>query len=252
MAKVVRKALDILTLLGNSPDREIFLTEISECLHGHPATIANILKVMVDSGYVEQKRPRAGYTLGPMIYRLTRHGPYRKDLVALAEPEVVSLSKKTGETVLLATLSRGRKSILCVAEGTNDVQIRPNLILRHDIYLTATGRLLLAYRPPSEMHLCVARNGFPGKDWDGIENYEELSEALKQIREQGFAIKTDKPTVVAYALPVFEGEEVAATIGVAVPAFRRVKNFDETILGQMKKTSASITEILESWALEQV
>jgi len=244
MAKVVKKALDILTILGALPEREVPLSEISERLEGHPATIANILKVMVKSGYVEQKRVRAGYALGPMAYQLARNGPYRKDILALAEPEIVRLARDSGETALLATLTRGRKTVLCVTEGTKDVQIRPDLFLDDDLYRTATGRLLLAYQPEDQIRLSLSCSGWPGKAWDGIENEKGLTKALDCIRAHGYEIKASDPSLVAYAVPIFEGERVVAAIGVAVPDYRRVKGFDEEILRRMKWTASLIGEAL--------
>jgi len=246
VAKAVEKALNILSYLGQGPGREIPLSEISEHIGSHPATVAGVLKLAIGCGYVEQRRVRGGYTLGPMAYRLSQGNAYRMDLVAPAEPEMVRLARRVGESVLLTTLTRGRKSILCVVNGSQDVQIRQDLVGQEDLYTTATGRVLLAYQSRHEIGLCVALYGYPGREWGEIHNEEELIEALGRIRERGHEVKTNNPSFAAYAVPIFEHGEFVAAMGLMVPAFRRTKGSDAKILNEMKETSAAISLALEN------
>ena len=72
MIQVINRALNILEILAQEPDKEFGLSEIATAVELNAGTCANILKTLVYRNYVEQSGIKKGYKLGYMVYQLTR------------------------------------------------------------------------------------------------------------------------------------------------------------------------------------
>lgn len=211
----------MLELLAAHPGDPVGLGEIATALGQNASTCANILKTLIDRGLVEQVAPKKGYLLGATVYFLARHGPYRRDIVAAAQPVVAELSAELAEMVLVATLKGARRSILCVVHPERAVQVRDDIPYRNDVYETATGRVLLAHAAPREVEAFVAERGVPTEAcWPGAETVDTLTGALERIRDEGMCVLTDREQVAQVAFPVFEGGTPLAALGVGVPLQR--------------------------------
>ncbi len=248
MIRVLHKAFDILDLLSGRPEQAVGLGEIAGRLGLNAATCANILKTLIHRGLVEQEAPKKGYRLGGALYFLTRHGPYRRDLIAPAEPVVARLGAELAETALLATLSHGKRYILCVAHGSPAIRVRLDQPYRNDVYETATGRVLLAHQPAGEVERLLAAHGAPGRSWPEAADAAALREALARIREQGRHVTTDVPELVQAGWPVREAGRVVAALGVALPAMRYEGEHRDAILRAGERASAELTEKLTARA----
>jgi len=241
MIQVIGRAIDILEFLAAEPERARSLGEIAASTGLNPATCANILKTLVARGVVEQTAPRKGYVLGPLPYLLTRNGPYRKDLTVVAEPLVRHLVEQVGETALVATITRGRRSVLFQIEGTRVVSINPAFLLRQDVYMTATGRLLLAHLPREEREAVFRENGMPdGKVWQESATAAGLLRALEEIRRQEFLVTVTQGEVCAIAFPIREHGCVVAALGLYLPAFRFTGAHRREILDGMRAVAEEI------------
>jgi len=123
MIQVIQRALAVLEHLAWHGENPVALGDIARATGLNSATCARILGTLMLEGYVEQEGRRQGYRLGPMAYTLTCRGPYRKDLVACAEPHVRDLARITGETAIVTILHQNTRYIICRAEGGQDVQV---------------------------------------------------------------------------------------------------------------------------------
>ena len=72
MIRVIHKAADIMKYLATDPRRRKKLNEIAGHLKMNASTCANIMKSMVQCGFVDQEKVRGGYMLGPMIYYISK------------------------------------------------------------------------------------------------------------------------------------------------------------------------------------
>lgn len=240
MANAVGKALEILTRIGESPEQSTLLGNLAEQLGYNQSTCACVLKTLVEYGFVDQPSPRKGYTLGPMVYYVARRGAYRKDIVAVAEPLMEALAERTGETVLLAALRRDRRVLLAVVEGNQEVQVRPAGSFLDDVYITATGRLLLAFLPDPERDAFLAKRGLPGPAWPEANTAAKLARLLADARRAGFMILR-APQHVQVAFPVFESGQAVAAIGLPVPGFRFTAATEPALVAAARDTAAAIS-----------
>jgi DNA-binding IclR family transcriptional regulator len=195
---------------------------------------------LVGYGFVDQPFPRKGYILGPMAYYVARRGIYRKDIVAVAEPLMEALARRTGETVLLAALRRDCRVLLAVVEGNQEVQVRPPGSLLDDVYITATGRLLLAHLPEREREAFIKKRGLPGPTWPEASTSDRLDRLLAEARRAGFIVLRARQHVQV-AFPVFESGQVVAALGLPVPVFRFTRAAEPGLLAAARKTAAAIS-----------
>ncbi len=240
MVQVIERALEILEYIAREPETPRGLGEIAGQVELNAATCARILQTLVARGYVDQIAPKKGYRLGPMAYLLGARGPFRKDLVMLAEPLMLELARATRETVLLAALHQGRRILLAEVAGDQVVQIRGDQVQVFDPYRTATGRLLLAYLPAEARNAFVAANGLPEMRWPEAASPAGLEREMDTIRREGRVVRSDGH-VAGVALPLREGDTVPAALGMYLPAHRFEGEHRERILAGMAATAAAIT-----------
>jgi DNA-binding IclR family transcriptional regulator len=243
MIQVIQRAFDVLEHLARSDGRTCRLGDIARAAELNPATCARILGTLLTEGYVEQEGRRQGYRLGPMAYVLAGHAPYRRDLVAAAEPAVRRLADATGETALVAVLQNNTRYTICRVDGRHDIQVSSAVVLREEVYPTATGRLLLAHLPEDRRDDFIARAGLPSADaWPGAHTRSRLLAALQQLRSESTVIVTTPTRIVGIARPIREADRVIAALGLYLPADRFKGAHRQSILKAMETVAENITE----------
>ena len=244
MIQSLQRAFAALELLAETPDRPLPLSEIAGRLGLNLSTCANIMRTLLGLGYVEQARKKAGYSLGPAAYFLTRNGPYRKDLVQAALPIATALADEVRETVLVAALTGGRRSILCQVDGNEVFRVSEQFLLRQDVYQTATGRLLLAHLPEAELESFLATNGLPREDlWPEASTAPKLRDELDRLRRDARALTAGDPAGIAF--PICEGARVAAALGLFLPKDRFRGEHRRHVLKCMAEAARRISSELE-------
>lgn len=245
MIQVLQRALNVLEFLAREGDKPSILGDIARATRLNPATCARILSTLMSEGYVEQEGRRKGYRLGPMAYALTARGPYRKDLVACAEPLVGDLARITGETAIVAILHQNTRYTICRAEGGQDVQVRTDSVLRDDVYPYATGRLLLAHLPPADQDAFIAHSGLPAAAvWPEARTQQGLLAELARLKALATVITTNNGQVVGLAQPIRNAGQVVAALGLHLPASRFSGAHKTTLVQTMTAASAAISERL--------
>ncbi|HOQ62129.1 MAG TPA: helix-turn-helix domain-containing protein [Vicinamibacterales bacterium] len=245
MVQVIQRAWAILEFLSTCGPDGRPLAEIAEHVQLNKATCSHIVKTLVELNAAEQVAPRKGYRLGPAVYTLARgQGGFSGQLIQASEWVIERLAAEIRETVMVAVLRNDRRFTLCQVDGTQEIQIRHDPSVATNIYELATGRLLLAYAGAACMERVVALQGYPGRRWNGIENLDQLHDALSAIREAGREIMVTPGHVVGLAYPIRRGEGVVAALGVYLPEFRFHGEHREAILRGMERAAAVISSQL--------
>ena len=185
MIQVLDRAFSILNTVSREPRREHSISELAGTLGIRNTTCANIVRSLVDSGYLVSEGPRRGYRLGPKPFHLTRNAPYRQDLVDAAAPHIQELVKEVNETCLLSVLRANSRYVLFHVMRDSELQIRTEFIKDEDAYEVATGRLMIAYMSDTARDRFVTQVGLPGARWYGVEARVDLEKACAQIRKLG-------------------------------------------------------------------
>lgn len=222
MTKVTNKTFDILEMLASKPEKAFSVTEIAQSSGINKATAGRILIDLLERGYAFQSANRRGYSLGPMAYALAGRGVFRKDIIDASVEFVRHLAhEEIEESVIVATFFKGRRYILVNENGNKEVQPVIDKPWYDGMYYTATGRLLLAYVEEEDLKSYFNTHELPsGNEWEGVDTYEKLQEALANIRRDGFvSCPSCPPTnfhVLAY--PIRLRGRVEAALGITVLA----------------------------------
>lgn len=245
MIQVIHRALDILELLGSQPERTFPLGEISQLLELHRATCSNILKTLVQRGYVERLPARGGYRLGSLSSPWQGLAAHDRELSSLARPVLHSLSQQLNETSLLGVIRGTRRVTLECAASDRDLQVRSRQV--RSVYETASGRLLLAYLPSEQQEAFLDRVGLPDESvWPKVRSAQDLEQALAGIRRKKLARSDSAEHVVGLAVPVWRDDRVVASVSVYLPEVRFTSKSREEIISALREAGEEITRQLRA------
>lgn len=248
MIDVLFRGLHILEYLARREGRPALLREIVADTGIIKPNAARLLQTLTQLGYVEKPGPRQGYVLGPMSYALGQGGVCEWRLQALAEPVIERAARELGEHLVLATMQRGQRQVLCLASGHSDIQIRQDRQPRDDSYRTATGRLLLAWMPEAELQAHVEKHGLPGEKWDNINSAEDMAQHLEAIRTAEEPVDATGAVLVRKAVPVWRDAKVVAALGLAAPVSTFTGEHRATCLRRLEETATQLHGITKGTA----
>lgn len=236
MINSVKKALDILTILSNTGEKPISLSELAEKSNLNKSTCAHILSTMCEELYVERVSRKEGYRLGPWSYMLSRYGSYYNTLSKQSYPVLKWLHKQLDAAVFLSVVCNGRKYIIAHIDPDNILPMSDEIIIQGCLETTATGKLLMAYMDFETLHFTLSKRTSETKK-DIMT--PELKRDLKIILQNGYAYCfVDSDAQHSFAFKVTSGEKNIASLGVLYPNSKDSTSFREKVL-KLGKIAAS-------------
>ncbi len=246
---VVKKAFDLLEMIVfDAPAGEgLALSELARRMEMPQNSARNILKSMIACGFVEQNSD-AKYFAGAKCHRMGRWNRLISETTAQAIQEhLAALTAEIEEATVFATLHGGNRVVLARIEASQAIQVRQALIQNERFYSTPTGRVMTAYASPDEFAQIIARQGFPGASWGGIDDEADLRAAGEDIRTAGESVIVERQ-VVAFARPVLgQNGEFIGALGCYAPNFRCPETSWEKIRQAMKLTVAGLEQSWENF-----
>ncbi|MFC5652215.1 IclR family transcriptional regulator [Paenibacillus solisilvae] len=224
MTGVIGKAIHILdSLVPQGMEKELSVTEISRMLDMPVQSVHRILVSLSRHGFVAQNSKTKKYKLG---LSLMKYGFLMWDSLmfrSVARPYMEELSRKTRETVYLASRENDEGVYIDSIDSPQILKISEPIGLRLPLYIGASNRVILAYLPARLQehliqHVC----------WDEVPSlkplsYDYIKQNLVQIRSLGYAVTTGEATegTTGIAAPIFSYEKtVVGSINVAGPELR--------------------------------
>jgi IclR family transcriptional regulator, KDG regulon repressor len=241
MIQVIHRALDILELVAKNRDKEFGLGEIADELRLNHGTCANIIKTLVVREYIEQSGKKRGYKLGPKSYYLTGNYSNKKELLQIAVEPVKALCAKLNESCILAIVKDNMRVTLHKELSTHELQVVTSGEEKN-VYLTATGRIILACMNSGDRNNFIQKYGLPNDMWPDIKNEDDLIIELKKIKEKQLAIHNDGKHIIGVGAPIYKNEEVVASVGIYLPEARFTYKEQEKIFSEIKKAAQQISE----------
>lgn len=241
MIQVIHRALDIVELIARDPDKEFGLGEIAETLGLNKGTCANIIKTLVNRGYLDQSGKKKGYKLGSGAYYLTGNFSHKKELLQVSKEPLKELQEKLNESCILAIIRGNMRYTLYKETSTQALQVITDNEEKH-VYLTATGRVMLACMDHQKRAHFIEKYGLPGEMWEGVRNKDDLMNELDKIKEKQLAIHYDGAYVVGVGAPIFQNEKVIASVGIYLPEVRFNYKLQELIFEEIGHTARLISE----------
>lgn len=241
MIQVIHRALDIIEFVARDRNKEYRLGEISESLGLNKGTCANIMKTLVNRGYLEQSGKKRGYKLGSGAYSLTGNLFLKEELLQASGEPMKELQGKLNECCILAVIKDNMRHTLHKVSSTQELQVITNNEEKH-VYLTATGRMILACMEHQERELFIQKYGLPEKMWEGVRDKHQLIKELDGIKAEQLAIHYDGAHVVGVAAPVFKKAKVIASLGVYLPEVRFTGKMKELIFDEISNAASLISK----------
>ncbi len=152
-------------------------------------TACRLLRDLVVLGWADQDTRRGGYRLGPRARTLGIAQRHRVRFFAKARGELAALAESLRSPVVVACLRGTRR---CILHEWHPAGIeRRSLLEEHDdIWLTSTGRVLVAWLPTAERRKLLDIIKSPSSnEWPGVDHYEDLVDELRWIRRRNLAIR---------------------------------------------------------------
>lgn len=239
MIKAVKKAIDILRLLSDDPEKAMTVSEIATSVNITKPTCSHLLETLCESLFVERVSRKEGYRLGAGTFMLTRYGRYQESLIQLASPIIQWLRKQTEATSLLAVVCDGTKYIIFNAEGDNNSLMNDGDIRQGNIAVTATGKLMMAFMDPDSLNRVLYRLE---ADSPRSQLTKMQMEEFELIRKRGYAHVLDDTNdhIHSYAFRVHDGTKTVAAVGLFYPIYRDNEELRAKVI---KSGLAAATEI---------
>ena len=245
MIKSVEKAFRLLESMARAdgPQR---LSDIARMNGMTRSNAFHLLQTLQDLDYVRQVEDSTLYELTFKTFEIGARAASRNTLIAAAHPELVRLSERVPENVMLNT----RDGLMNLAadriESRSVVRTLAHLGARTPLQLVSGGKVQLAWAPES-LVAQVCRNLVAVTERT-VTDPEVLRAQLAQIRAQGYGVAIGEVNEAAkgVACPLRNRHgDVVAAVSIAGPMDRLG---DELIAHYVTLLRETITRIETAWA----
>lgn len=237
MIQVIDRTFQLLSAIGeNGP---CGLAELEERVGLNKGTTCNILRTLVELGYVS-KTGRNRYHLGAKLRTLTAGATSQDVLVACGVESCRTLATELNEGVV-GVLRNGDcfhrfVKIFCdeggFVENTDWIRLK-------SVHSMATSKALLAFQPPADVADLLERHGESAL-------LERLVPELNAIRAEGACVMTARNSRMAMtgvAVPVLDGDGTARmALGVFLPASRFEGKERDRIVNRLRGCTGSLDQ----------
>ena len=222
-SKSLQKALRILVYMGEqSPEAGV--TELASELGLTKATVHRLLNTMERFDLIERNVESERYRLGLKLHQLGSRAVESRTLRTEAHRLLVEMSRRSRETVSLATPALGGAICLDRLDSPHTIiTVCTPIGSMFPAHCTAAGKAILAYMADDEIEALVRRNGLRPYTPFTITRMASLKENLRLIRQRGYAVDHQELErgLSGVAAPVFcAHERVIAAVGIAGPTQR--------------------------------
>jgi IclR family transcriptional regulator, KDG regulon repressor len=222
-SKSLQKALRILVYMGEQAP-EAGVTQLAAELGLTKATVHRLLNAMERFDLIERNSASERYRLGLRLHQLGSRALESRTLRTEAHRLLMEMSRRSRETVSLATPAPG--GVVCL-----DRLDSPHTIFTvctpvgsmFPAHCTAAGKAILAYMADDEIEELVRRHGLKQYTPFTITQMARLKENLRLIRQRGYAVDHQELErgISGVAAPVLSAHErVIAAVGIAGPTLR--------------------------------
>ncbi|MEO1024395.1 MAG: IclR family transcriptional regulator [Pseudomonadota bacterium] len=234
--QVISRAARILRVLAQNTSG-MSLGQIAGRVELPRSTVQRIVSALSEEGYVLSDGGKGGIRLGPEIHSLAQAAA--GDLKDRMRPVMREIAAKTGETVDLAVLKRGRMHFIDQIVGTQRLRTVSSIGESFPLTTTANGKAALACLDQTEAaRLVLSELETQGND----ERLMHVLENLAKIRAGALAIDEDEHTdgisAMGFALNDPTGDIVAISVPVPSSRFLSVKN---VLHQELSRAQAALT-----------
>jgi IclR family transcriptional regulator, acetate operon repressor len=242
--KSVEKTLDVLEFLSRS--RSIGITELADIVKIGTSTAHRILATLEKKGFAVQNSETGKYSLGHMVFQLTKTVIHMIEPVKYARPYVEELSKKIGENAAFGVIAPAKDRTLILAEEVADKAViaRPVLFEHFPMHVCSCGKAYLLTLNDKQLRSVMAKNAMTRFTEFTPTAFSVLKKQLTRFRAMGYTLSKDEFSIglTAMAAGVCDAEDkFAGAIIFLGPSFRftdkNIKQWGKLLLWAASKLS---------------
>jgi DNA-binding IclR family transcriptional regulator len=220
--KSADRVLDVFELLAMH-GRSISHSEISHALSIPKSSLTQLLRNLQDRGYLAFDEVERKYLLGPRFAELAERNSQTDDLIELARPLLLDVTRATGESSALNVRDGDQLKVVATAHGDHRLISHMRLGDLAPLHATSGGKAILAFLPYDAVEAHIARIGLPNVTAATITRPDALYAQLASVRSTHVADVFEEftPGIVGIAMPVLSSDGYPlASLNVAMPSVR--------------------------------
>lgn len=238
--QVIARAASILRALKNEQGG-LSLGQIAARVGLPRSTVQRIVGALESERLVIAASPEGGIRLGPELQSLAEGA--RVDIVELARPFLVDLSRETGETVDLAIPRDDSLVFVDQISGTQRLRAVSSVGEAFPLTTTANGKAVLALMAEADARAIIKA------EWKSTgarrRDPEAFMDGVRAIRRAGVAFDEDEHTEGISAVGVAFADPAGAIYAISVPApTARFRKNRALLTRAIRRTLAGITAAL--------
>jgi DNA-binding IclR family transcriptional regulator len=197
------------------------VTEIARKVDLHKSSVSRILATLEKAGYVERDDGSGRFRLGLGLIALTGPLLANLDVRRVAQPELVELTQRTGETSALAVWNGHESVVVEQVPSPKQVKHSASVGTRYDTYQSSSVQVFLSEMPRADVLNLFTRRLLVGPD--GTRAVDAYVAELTEARARGYALNDGRTSIeeVGVAAPIHDHRGVlVAAVLLSAPRFR--------------------------------
>jgi len=242
--KSATRVLDLFEFLGRW-DAEKTHAEIAEDLGIPKSSLTQLLKTLVNRGYLTYAPGSKGYQLGPSIAKLAKRVNDGNDMISTAEPLLTWLTRETEETCALNFIKGDKSEVVACVMSSHRLTYTMRRGDTAPLYATSGGKAILAFLPPEMIEEYCGRVSFEQITPNTINSVERLRQELQDIRLSGLAFVFEEftPGIAGVAAPILSASgHPLGSINTAVPVARFTAEKRDQCISSVQKAVAMLRQ----------
>ncbi len=220
--KSATRVLDLMEYLARW-GRACTHAEIADALAIPKSSLTQLLRTLVQRGYLTYSAADKSYTLGPTVATLARRQGESRDIVELALPALERITDETRESAALNLLRGDKSEVVACVMSPQRLFYQMKVGDTAPLYATSGGKAILANLPEEMLEDYLQRVSLQQITPKTITEIDVLRQNLAEARAQGYATVEEEftPGIAGVARPILSSAGFAlASINVAVPVAR--------------------------------
>jgi DNA-binding IclR family transcriptional regulator len=220
--KSADRVLDVFEALG-AWNMGMTHTRLAEHLGIPKSSLSQLLRTMVQRGYIRFSGEDRTYHIGPAIEALAGHKREILDLTNIIQPYLERITAATGESTFLNLLSGDMAHLTARVIGPQPLVTVLTLGQMVPLYATAGARAILAFLPSEMREDYLQRTQLKAFTEKTVTSVSKLREELDRVRTDQLSISSDElfMGITGIAVPVLSGGGHAlGSVVVSMPTTR--------------------------------
>jgi IclR family pca regulon transcriptional regulator len=148
--------------------------------------VRRLLLTLQRLGYVDGADGR--WRLTPRVLSIGQHYTASHAMIELAQPHLLALAERTGESASLAALDGVDVVYVARVPVRRIMSINVSVGTRVPAHATSMGRVLLAWAPGAVVEAVIAESGLRRLTARTVTDPERFHAALREVRAQGYSL----------------------------------------------------------------